>query len=103
MNIAQASTTGQITNFMGGFATLDREACAVSGTLLDRVLANYEEGPAAKTIAVDAYVVMRAQCAKQQIWVEAFGLPGGKVAMSGRATFIDAEGKRAYAPIAFGR
>lgn len=103
MNIAQASTTGSITNFMGGFATLDKEACAISGTVLDRVLANYEEGPEVKTIGVDAYVIMRAQCAKQQIWIEAFGLPGGKVAMSGRATFIDSEGKRTYAPIAFGR
>jgi hypothetical protein len=103
MNIAQASGNAGITTFMGGIATLDNEACAVVGTVLDNAEARYEEGPAAKALSISAYVMMRAQCKNSQIWIEAFGLPAGKVLMSGRATILGSDGKRSYAPIAFGR
>jgi len=103
MNIAQASGNNGITTFMGGIATLQNEVCALVGTVLDDAKAQYADGPTTKSLAIAAYVMMRAQCAKSQIWIEAFGLPDGKVLMSGRAMIVSSDGQRSYAPVAFGR
>lgn len=103
MNIVQASGAGGLTNLVGAFATQDGEACPLTGTVFDLVNAQYEEGPTVKTIGISAYVLARAQCQKGQLWIEAFGLPTGKVLMSGRITFIPNEGQRSYVPVALGR
>ena len=103
MNIAQASGGDGITTFMGAIATLDKEACSTFGTVIDAADAHYQDGPTYKTISMSAYVIMRVQCKNSQIWIEAFGLPAGKVLMTGRATIIDANGQRKYAPVALGR
>lgn len=103
MNIAQASGGSGITTFMGALATLDKEACSTFGTVIDAADASYQDGPTSKTISMSAYVIMRVQCKNSQIWIEAFGLPAGKVLMTGRATIIDANGQRKYAPVALGR
>jgi|GEM_PF-6374353 len=103
MNIAQASGSDGITTFMGGIATLDKEVCSTFGTVIDAAEAHYQDGPTTKNINMSAYVIMRVQCKQSQIWIEAFGLPAGKVLMSGRATILDVSGQRKYAPVAFGR
>jgi hypothetical protein len=103
MNVAQASGNNGLTTFMGALATLDKEACSTVGTVIDSAKLQYQDGPATKTLSVSAYVIMRVQCKNSQIWIEAFGLPAGKVLMSGRATLIDLSGKRSYAPVALGR
>jgi len=103
MSIAQASGSGGITTFMGGVSTLDKEACSTFCTVIDAAEAHYQDGPTTKTISMNAYVIIRVQCKNSQIWIEAFGLPSGKVLMSGRATVIDVNGQRKYLPVALGR
>ena len=103
LNIVQVSPGAGQTSFIGAIATQGGEACTLSGTVLDTLAGQYAEGPETREITISAYVIVRAQCAKGQIWIESFGFPSGKILLSGRATFIPAEGPRSYAPVALGR
>ncbi len=104
MNVVQANQTQPgLTSFIGAIGTPSGEGCPLTGTVVDNLNGQFSEGIEVRNLAILSYVVAQAACAKDQLWVEAFGLPGGKVLMSGRATFVSADGKRRYAAIAFGR
>jgi hypothetical protein len=104
MNVVQASQTQPgLTSFIGAIGTPSGEGCPLTGTVVDNLSGRFSEGIEVRSLAIISYVVAQAACAKDQLWVEAFGLPNGKVLMSGRATFVSADGKRRYAAIAFGR
>ena len=103
MRVLQAQSAEGITNFSGALGTAGGDACTITGTVVDNFGGQYVDGTDAKTVSIAAYVVARALCDQGQIWIEAFGLPSGKALMSGRATFIAADGRRSFVPIALGR
>lgn len=104
LKLIQAQSAGKgLTNFVGALASADGEACPVNGTVVDSLNGQFAEGIEMRTLAIQSYVVAKAICAKQQIWIEAFGLPNGKVLMSGRATIVPAAGERSYLAVALGR
>lgn len=103
LNVVQVSPGAGVTSFIGAISKLDGEACTLNGTVLDALAGQYAAGPETREIAISAYVIIRAQCSKGQVWIEAFGFPSGKILLSGRASFIPAEGARSYAPVALGR
>jgi len=104
MNVVEANQTQPgLTSFIGAIGTPSGEGCPITGTVVDSLNGQFAEGIEVRTLAIVSYVVARATCPQDQLWVEAFGLPNGKVLMSGRATFVSPDGKRRYAAIAFGR
>jgi Flp pilus assembly protein TadD len=100
---ANPKLVAALDNRVGALASQEGEACTVNGTVVDTLNAQFAEGIEMRTLAVQSYVVAKAACAKQQIWIEAFGLPNGKVLMSGRATMVPQEGERRYLAVALGR
>lgn len=104
MNIVQVTQQNPgLTNFVGAIGTPSGEGCAVNGTVVDSLNGQFAEGIEVRTLAILSYVIAKANCAQEQLWLETFGLPSGKVLLSGRATFVATDGKRRYAPIALGR
>jgi hypothetical protein len=103
MRIGQVATAPNITSLVGSMATLDAEACPMTGSVIDALNGSYQDGLETKSHQISAYVVLRAQCPNRQIWIEGFGLPAGRVLISGRATIIDAAGKRSYSAVGLGR
>lgn len=103
MRIGQAFAGKGVTTFIGALATLSGEVCPVTGTVVDRMQGQYVDGLEQKTLAISAFVVVRAQCASGQLWIEALGLPSGKVLMSGRATSMPTGGQQTYLSVGIGR
>ena len=103
MRVGKAFSGKGITTFMGGLATLSGEACPMTGTVVDGLAGQFSNGPEQRMLNISAFVVIRVQCVNSELWIEALGLPAGKVLMSGRATAIPKEGAQQYLPIGLGR
>jgi hypothetical protein len=92
-----------LTNFIGAIGTPTGDGCSITGTVVDNLNGQFAEGIEVRTAAILSYVIAHASCPREQLWLEAFGLPTGKILMSGRATFIAPDGARRYAAVALGR
>lgn len=92
-----------LTNFIGAIGTPAGDGCSITGTVVDNLNGQFAEGIEVRTAAILSYVIAHASCPREQLWLEAFGLPTGKILMSGRATFIAPDGARRYAAVALGR
>ncbi|WP_156647862.1 hypothetical protein [Methylobacterium sp. Leaf87] len=103
LRVGQVSVTPNLTSLVGSMATLEGEACPLTGSVLDTLNGTYIDGLDTKSQQISAYVVIRAQCPNRQIWIEGFGLPKGRVLISGRATSIEANGSRTYLAVGLGR
>lgn len=104
MNVVSAvQTQTGLTNFIGALGTIGGEGCPITGTVVNSLNGQFAEGIEVRTLAILSYVVARANCQQEQVWLEAFGLPSGKVLMSGRVTFVAGDGKRRYLAVALGR
>ena len=103
MRIGQVTAVPNLTSLVGSMATLDGEACPLNGSVVDALTGTFLDGLETKAQQISAYVVIRAQCANRQVWIEGFGLPSGRVLISGRATMIATNGARSYFAVGIGR
>jgi hypothetical protein len=94
--------------FAGGLQLFGRvtsdagEACPMSGAVYDEFSGQVRDGLDLRTVVLSTLVRLRVNCQGAELWIEAFGLPGGPVSMAGRATVI-ADGQRAHHPVQLGR
>jgi hypothetical protein len=103
MRIGQVVRGEGLTNVVGSIATLQAEACPLTGTVVDSLTGQFIDGIETKMQQISAYVVLRAQCPTRQIWIEGFGMPNGRVLIPGRATVIGSKGDREFHAVGLGR
>jgi hypothetical protein len=102
-------TIETVAPFAGGLQIYGRvaadngETCPMTGTVYDEFSGQVREGLDIRTVTMSTLVRMRVQCRASELWIEAFGLPGGPVLMSGRGTVIAGDGQRVHHPVQLGR
>lgn len=102
IRITQVFPARGVTNVSGLLVLGPGVGCPVTGSVIDDLTAQFDDEPEVRSFPISAFVTFRARCGDREYWIEALGLPSGRILMNGRMTEITPSG-RGFAPVSIGR